>query len=813
MMDFSKNPCRAAQSTTPLMAQYWSLKNLHQDKLLLFQMGDFYEMFYEDARVGAKVLQVVLTTRNKKDPSPVPMCGVPVHSVGGAVQKLLNAGHRVALAAQVEAADKGSKVLVKREVVRVLSPGMVYDPQELEGGRGNYLCAFSDRDVAFLDFSTLEAFYYVLGTGVGELTHLLSHIRPCELVLRPQQMQGFKKHLKNKWQGAKDCTVSVLEDSTVVVGGTLRKEPRPLGSGEQSGATLRAYVGYMQGLEAARAVGEFKKRDQNFCMRLEPQVLRALEVFEVLGDTSTKGTGSVFDALNETRTAAGARVLKHWLSFPSMQVEVLRERHSRVGVLAQNFDGLKALRKAFSGMGDVARLLGKLRFNARMREVLGFKKSLQNAGECLDILSKTFQQPVGAAGCEDLLQFLQSALEDGAEPALHYAGDGLLGAPKCVGIKRGFSKELDACQLREQEICAELKAWEEKERAGTGFSKIKYNQVHGFFVELGKAAARKRELPQGYERRQTLAQVERFSNKELDAMGRRLLEVRARREELSHAVIRLLGQRIVEHSEALMNMAQCLAEWDVLAGFAYSARLWNYVKPELVQEHEALHLEAARHLVVERSLGASQVFVPNSCVLKAGESWLLTGPNMAGKSTFMRQVALCVLCAQVGAWVPAARARLPVFDAIFTRIGASDSLSEGKSTFMVEMSEVARVLSTGTRRSLVVLDEVGRGTSAGDGLCLAQAILEYCLKCLGARILFATHYAALSDLGTKWQGLCNKHMGVRRGAGGDLEFLYTLEDGVSESSYGIEVAAMAGLPKELLVRAQQLKSRFGNQVL
>lgn len=754
---------------TPLMQQYWDIKSQHTDKVVLFRMGDFYEMFHEDAEVAAPILNIALTQRNKKSNDSTKMCGVPHHSIAGPIAKLLAAGKKVAMADQIEdpATAKG---IVKRAVTRVLTPGMVYDPDTLDQLSANYLASYDNQQLAFVDITTGEAFCYEI-TDPIEREELLSMLAPAELVL-----PAARWHDRQKLNYHSSAVRSEFG------------EPK-------SGCMdlLREYIKHMQGEEVMKSIAEFEKRRRQSHMRLSATVIRHLELFE--GSYGDKA-GTLFNAVNRTQTSAGARLLKTWLSTPLLNVEELTQRQDEISMWTERSTELKRFRQTLGQLGDVERRLGKVHsttFNAR--DLVAIAQSILT-GEALSA-AHPFQAKTNLSGLIECARFARKILATLKDELPLLVKEGNL-------IRQGAHPELDELITLTQDSQKLLLELENREKQETGISslKVRYNSVFGFYIELTKSHAHK--APDHYRRKQTLANAERYTTDELDRLEEKVLSARSKRDQLEYEIFSGLRQEVISFAPVLLSLARIWTRWDVLSGLAWLAIERGYTRPSFSKEG-VLSLELCRHPVVEQTLGKG--FVPNTVRLVPGECILLTGPNMAGKSTLMRQVALNAILAQAGSFVPAEKAELPLFTEIFTRIGASDALNEGLSTFMVEMTETAEILKRVTPSSLVIMDEIGRGTSTYDGMSLAQAILEHLVGVKKPYLLFATHYHELTSLSSIHPHLHNKHMSVHE-KGGEILFLHTLQEGPASGSYGIHVAKLAGLPDKVTARAQNILSGF-----
>ncbi len=752
------------EKLTPLMQQYWDIKSQHQDKILLFRMGDFFEIFHQDAVMAAPILNITLTSRNKKNPEETKMCGVPYHSIAGPIAKLLAHGLKVAMCDQIED-PKHAKGIVKRAVTRVLTPGMVYDPETLDVLKANYMASFDKDAIAFVDVSTGEAFYYLLNAE-DERKHLLTLLKPAEIVV---------SHTDSMWVHAQfpDAHRTVFD----VV---------PEGPGPAAIRRLVKYIETLQGTEFVKSLKPFVKRSLSITLEVSETTLRHLEVFSTYkGDVK----GSLYMALNRCRTSSGARLLRSWLQFPLADKKSIDARLNRVESWIQRSDLLKKVREVLSQMGDIERRLGKIYLTTcNARDLQSLAASLEAGLQVERFAPETPADLLKVA--ENLVEKTRRILID--EPPLSVREGGL--------IKRGYSAELDELMSLSEDAQVLLLQLENREKEKTGINslKVRYNQVFGYYIEITKTHAAK--APKEYYRKQTLANAERFTTDELQKLEEKVLSARTRRSDVEYEVYAALREEFKNASQDLLALAFHWSEVDVIGSFAWLAIEQNYVRPVFGEHHEVI-LTQSRHPVIEQEV--KKTFVPNSLQLKQGDCILLTGPNMAGKSTLMRQVAVTSLMAQMGCFVPASSAKLPVFKRLLTRIGASDSLSEGLSTFMVEMKETAEILKNCDGETLVVLDEIGRGTSTYDGMCLAQAILEHLLTESRAYIFFATHYHELTALNQRFMQIHNAHMAIEE-KNGQIEFLHVLQEGPAVKSYGIHVAKLAGLPRTVTQRAAQL---------
>ena len=755
---------------TPLMKQYWDIKTLQQDKILLFRMGDFYELFYDDAVTASPILGITLTSRNKKSEDQTPMCGFPHHSVAGPINKLLAAGHKVAICDQIEdpALAKG---IVKRAVTRILTPGMVYDTETLDQTKAHYMTALDAERISFIDTTTGECFFFK-STTLTEKIKLLDILPVVEIIVQDKNESWIKE--------------AALSDRYVI---------SEFKSDGHSSERLFEYVQSLSHQELLKILRPFEEKEFQHRLQLSQTTLRHLEVF---ANYKGEAQGSLYHALNRTKTSAGARLLRQWISFPLRSKKQIETRYELVHQFRENMFELKKLREGLGGMGDIERRLGKItQPQCHGRDLTALADSI-DAGLAALKWCEVFY--TGANQVQ-----LQNAARISAEIKARITEDAPLSVRQGHIIKKEFSAELaELIELstNANNLVAALEK-SEKEKTGIGSLKIRYNNVFGYYIEI--THLHKDKIPAHYQRKQTLANAERFCTDELIELEKRVLSAQVKRFELEYSLFEELRKSVLEQAPLLLALAQACSELDVLSAFAWLSLEESYCRPQ-ISDVKKLKLENSRHPVVEQFVRGK--FVPNTIELSAEECLLLTGPNMAGKSTLMRQVALTVIMAQMGCYVPAANAELSLYDAVYTRIGASDQLSEGLSTFMVEMTETAQMLKSATRDSLLILDEVGRGTATFDGMCLAQAILEFILNNLKNHVFFATHYHELTELEKQFTQIKNAHMKVLDHKNGEIEFLHLLMSGPAGKSYGVKVAQLAGLPAEITQRAESLLTKL-----
>jgi len=790
-----------------MIKQYLQIKSQYPDSILFFRMGDFYEMFFEDAQIGSKELDIALTSRDKGQKDSVPLCGVPYFAAETYISKLLKKGYKVALCDQVED-PKLAKGIVKREVVRVFTPGLTTDAIHLGTGENNYLmglCAEGEVfGVAFLDISTGELKACQI-SGFDPFLNEALRNEPKEILLLKEFQEHpcferFKKVFENGLisilDNAKFDSLHTLNE--IQGGSTLQRAPLAALAAEM---VLRyAEENQKKPLSHIRPFSFYQVQD---FMVIDEVTKRNLELTQPLFERGQKG--SLFWVLDETMTAMGGRKLKQWLNYPLMDIGEIEGRLEGVSELKEKKIERKQLRESLKGIQDIERLTARIYLgHANARDLVGLKNSLKN----LPILKTTLQSFVAPMVKEvaseieefdDLSQLLEASIVE--NPPLTIKEGGI--------IKPNYDKELDGLRA----IGKEGKGWilqlEAKERKATGISslKVRYNQVFGYYIEVTKSNLHL--VPDHYIRKQTLVNAERFIIPELKEFEAKVLGAEEAICQLEYRLFEDIRKKVCDATPRLQKTASAIAIVDILASMADIADRYDYIRP-IVDEGDEIVIRDGRHPVLER-MGLSERFIPNDTEMNNQEHQILiiTGPNMAGKSTYLRQVALIVLMAQMGCFVPAKEARIGVVDRIFTRIGALDNIMRGQSTFMVEMMETARILSQATSRSLVVLDEIGRGTSTFDGLSIAWAVAEYLHdhSSFRPKTLFATHYHELTELVLTKERVKNYNMAVREW-GGEIIFLRKIVEGGTNRSYGIQVARLAGLPQKVIDRAKEILSNL-----
>jgi DNA mismatch repair protein MutS len=818
------------EATTPLMQQYQGIKSRYPHALLLFRLGDFYELFYEDAIIAARELQITLTSRNREKGQPIPMCGVPYHAADGYIARLIRAGFKIAICDQMELPGPGKKI-VRREVVRVITPGTATDGAVLEARENNFLAAVAkDAEgtlgMAYVDLSTGE-FQATEFSGAGAAEALrdeLQLLRPRETLLpRPQQLfetaktslldgTGGVESRLDEWIFQHDYAERILREQF----GVAELTGFGLDGHPQSMAAAGAIIHYLRenaargddahSVEALRHLDGVRYYEQQNALVLDPVSVRNLELINPIftEESGRVGPTTLIAALDVTVTGMGARLLRSWMMRPLIDPAAIEARLTAVAQLVQQTMVRGEIRKELKGILDLERITSRITLGlATPRELVALRKSLARLP-----LLKNFLTPPPVGGSEllrrifveiDELSDVRERLERGIsdEPPALTTTPGM--------IRNGFDGELDELRNLSQHSKEIIAATEERERKRTGIAslKIRFNSIFGYYIEISKVNLHL--APADYERKQTLVNAERFTSAELKEYERKILAADERIAEIENRLFVELRSGVAAHAVRLRVTASAIAQLDVLTSFAKLAAERGYCRPEFNAIGELLIVDG-RHPVIEELLRQrGERFVPNDLYLESQRQQLLliTGPNMGGKSTYLRQAALIVLMAQMGCFVPARQAKLPVTDRIFTRIGASDNLARGRSTFLVEMSEVAAILHHATPSSLVLLDEVGRGTSTFDGLSIAWAVVEHLQQHTGARTLFATHYHELTELADLLSAVKNVHVSVKE-TPNEIVFLRRVEPGSADRSYGIEVARLAGLPRSVIARAREV---------
>jgi len=823
------------EPSTPLMRQYSAIKRDHPSALLFFRLGDFYEMFFDDAVLAAKELQITLTSRNKEKGIAIPMCGVPYHAAEGYISKLIRKGYKVAICDQVED-PRLAKKLVRREVTRVVTPGTAAD-SSLSSEENNFLAAVvssGDRaGFAALDLSTGE-FRATEFSGEGAERRIqdeLQQLRPKEL-LYASSAPLFEKPANGgagvspvqagspvptpsatgstwaatpleDWIFSPDHAIPLLENHF----GVLSLEGFGLAGKPSAAAAAGAILYYVRStqrgtLDHVDRIGFYEKQN---CLVLDAVTVRNLELIEPLFAGTDAGL-TLFRSIDATVTPMGKRLLRAWMLRPALDASQIESRLDAVEEQTKQIIAREELRRALEGVLDLERLLSRVTLEtANPRDLLALAASLARIPAVRGALARLSSKRLASLhlGIDELAD-VRGRIESTIipEPPISLSDGGV--------VQPGADRELDDLRELSRNGKQFLAQMEQRERERTGITslKIRFNSVFGYYLEISKA--NQHLAPADYERRQTLVNAERFTTPELKQYESKILDAQEKIVEIERRIFAELRAAIAGEARRIRQTALALAEVDVLAAFAHLAVLRNYCRPQF-DESSDIEIVGGRHPVIEQQelsgydLSGKDRFVPNDLYLNSTTHTILvlTGPNMGGKSTYLRQAALVVILAQMGSFVPATKARLGIVDRVFTRIGASDNLARGRSTFMVEMTETAAILHTATPKSLILLDEVGRGTSTYDGLAIAWSAIEYLHARTRAKTLFATHYFELTELAEQLSGVKNYHVSVKE-TGTGIVFLRKVEPGAADRSYGIEVAKLAGLPDEVVRRAREV---------
>ncbi len=796
------------EPSTPLMRQYHAIKQQVPGALLMFRLGDFYELFYEDAVTAARELEITLTSRNKEKGQPIPMCGVPYHAAQGYVARLIQKGYRIAICDQMED-PRLAKKLVRREITRIVTPGTATDSALLNSRENNYLAALAQggarTGLAYVDVSTGE--FRATEAAFDEAQAAVEQLGAREvLVVEGAAGIACPRALRTEveaWTFSFDHAERTLREHFNL----LTLDGCGLAGRNLAVSAAGAILHYLK--DTQRAALNHLERPSYFersdAMVLDAVTVRNLELVEPIFTADADGTASTLvGVIDQTLTGMGGRLLRRRLLRPSIDRAEIEARLDAVEELVRATIPRTEVRKILGEIQDLERLLAKVTMgSAGPRELLALARSLAKApslkSAAAPVLSSRRMLEI-RDGLDDVAEVrdrVLAAVSD--EPPVNLADGGT--------IRDGFHAELDQLRDIRQHSREYIAAIETRERARTGIQslKVRFNNIFGYYIEISKA--NQHLAPADYERKQTLVNAERFTTPELKELERKILEAEEKILELERGIFAELRAFAASHAERIRASAQAVGELDVVTALAHMAAGNRYTRPRFSDSGEMKIVEG-RHPVVERLTEREAVrFIPNDLFLDAESSFiaLITGPNMGGKSTYLRQAALIVILAQMGSFVPAGSAELPVIDRVFTRIGASDNLARGRSTFMVEMTETAVILNTATANSLVVLDEIGRGTATYDGLALAWSVIEHIHERIRARTLFATHYHELTELAEQLEGVRNLHVSVRE-SGEQIVFLRKVEPGSADRSYGIEVARLAGLPAGVIERARDILS-------
>lgn len=784
------------EKLSPGMQQYLDIKKDYPDAFLLFRMGDFYELFYEDAINAAQILEIALTSRNKNSENPIPMAGVPYHSVQQYIDVLIESGYKVAIAEQVEDPKKAVGV-VKREVVQVITPGTVVDSSKPDS-QNNFLVALDKLEnlygLAYMDLVTGE-FQVTSLSDFNIVCGEIRNLRAREVVLGYELPESEHQVLANQMNLLLSQVGTAFEDVQLLGDELSRLEHQVAGK-------LLEYVHQTQLRELShlKRVHHYEIKD---FLQMDYATMASLDLTE--NARTGKKHGSLYWLMDETKTAMGTRLLRRWIQQPLIDKERILKRQDVVQVFLDYFFERSDLADSLKGVYDIERLASRVSFGkTNPKDLLQLAATLSNVPQIKGILQGIDHPVLGQLienldDIPELANLIQSAISPDAPNVIT---EGNI-------IQTGFDETLDKYRVVMRDGTSWIADIEAKERAASGINnlKIDYNKKDGYYFHVTNSQLE--HVPSHFFRKATLKNSERFGTEELARIEGEMLEAREKSANLEYEIFMRIREEAGKYIKRLQSLAQTLATIDVLQSFAAVAEKQRFVRPEFI-ERSSIEIDKGRHAVVEKVMGA-QTYIPNSISMDENVNvQLITGPNMSGKSTYMRQLAIIVIMAQMGSYVSAESAQLPIFDAIFTRIGAADDLVSGQSTFMVEMMEANHAISQATEHSLILFDELGRGTATYDGMALAQAIIEYIHNRTGAKTLFATHYHELTDLSTSLTQLENVHVATLE-KDGQVTFLHKIEAGPADKSYGIHVAKIAGLPNDLLMRADQILTRLEEQ--
>ncbi len=796
---------------SPMMKQYFKIKEQNKDSILFFRLGDFYEMFYDDAKIASKELELTLTGRDCGQEERAPMCGVPFHSCESYIARLVAKGYKVAICEQTEDPAK-AKGLVKRDIIRVITPGTVMEQSMLDEGINNYICCLYSKDkklgICFCDISTGELYAtQVEGKGFyNTLTSQLSAYNPREILIGGDivNIKDLPSFIKTKLSAG----VEMLEDEKFdynlcleVAKAQFGDEATEVESKTSLISSIGALINYLKDTQKSglERISHIELYSEAQYMRLDFNTQRNLELTQTM--LSKEKRGSLLWVIDKTKTAMGKRLIRSWLEHPLMNIASINNRQSAVEELVNDNMLRLDITEEISGIFDIERLMTKIVYgsaNARdLRSLCSTVESLPKISELIELCSASYLKYIykNIDTLDDIYSLIDSAIVE--EPPFTVREGGM--------IKQGYNSELDTVTSdmnNSKSILAQIEA-EQREKTGIPKLKVGYNRVFGYYIEVSNSY--KSQVPDTYIRKQTLTNCERYITQDLKDVESRILGAKDRSVAMEFSIFEDVRLKIADNLERIQNTAKAIATLDVLTSLANVASDNRYIRP-YVNQSSVISIKDSRHPVVEALLKDSP-FVPNDVFLDSNSDRvaIITGPNMAGKSTYMRQIALIVLMAQMGSFVPASSAEIGIVDSIFTRVGASDDLASGQSTFMVEMSEVANIVKTATPKSLLILDEIGRGTSTFDGMSIARAVLEFCAdkKKLGAKTLFATHYHELTVMEDLLDGVKNYSIAVKK-RGDDITFLRRIIRGGADDSYGIEVAKLAGVPQAIINRAKDI---------
>lgn len=792
---------------TPLMGQYKAIKSEYQDSILFFRLGDFYEMFFDDAVVASKELGLTLTSRNKEKDCEVPLAGIPYHSVASYIAKLVNKGYKIAICEQVED-PKSAKGIVKREVTRVITPGTVIDTEFLDEKSNNYLMGIKIIEnkgaIAYIDITTGEFKTSEIDGEdiVFKMLGEINKVAPREIILDEKTYENYESELKSHNSMSEIKFTKVIEtkkpqeylqkyfDVISLEGYGLKDKKYAI----SISATMLDYVLDLQKgkelpIQKIEYVNEAEVMDLNIITQ------RNLDIIDNYRDKS--GTGTLLWVMDECKTSMGSRLLKKFIKNPILNIDEIKKRQRDTGFFIENVLLREEIRERLKDIYDIERIIGKLILETENgRDLIALKTSIKSSLEILKLLKGNDIFSIEPKILIDIYNKIEEVIVD--EPPFSIREGGI--------IKSGYNEELDELHNISRDGKDYILAIETRERERTGIKglKIKFNKVFGYFIEVTKANSDL--VPAEYIRKQTLANAERYIVPDLKEYEEKVLNAKEKIQNLEYYLFKNLSSEIKKYKDILQELAYKIAYLDVITDFAHIAIKNSYIQPE-VNDGDDIEIIAGRHPIVEKLIPSGK-FVKNNIVFDdKREIIILTGPNMSGKSTYMKQTALIIIMAHIGSYVPANYAKIGLVDKIFTRVGASDDLISGQSTFMLEMSEVANIVNNATNKSFIILDEIGRGTSTFDGISIATAITEYIHENIGAKTIFATHYHELTQLEDRLDKAENFRIEVQE-SGKEIIFLREIVKGGADKSYGIEVARLAGLPKQILERSKSILKKL-----
>ncbi|MEE6449044.1 DNA mismatch repair protein MutS [Gottfriedia acidiceleris] len=781
---------------TPMIEQYLNIKKNYQDAFLFFRLGDFYEMFFEDAIKASQVLEITLTGRAGGTDERIPMCGVPFHSAAGYIEQLVEKGYKVAICEQVEDPTV-AKGVVRREVVQLITPGTQMEGRSIDEKQNHYISTLSEVTpssyaLAWIDLTTGEGNALLLSGSIEEAVLKIAATGTKEVVVN----EDFSSKAIQTLEKSFSITVSFEENDRLSEEFTSVVKSIDKTSLKTTAARLLNYLSRTQKRTLSH-LQEIVVIHQHDFLNMDMYSMRNLELVET--QRSKNKQGSLNWLLDETKTAMGGRLLKKWIQRPLVSTKQIEQRLTIVELLMENYFIREDLKELLKDVYDLERLAGKVSFgNVNARDLLQLKRSLQTVPSIIHALKSIHHETIDELihqidPCEELQMLLENAIIEDAPLSIK---EGNI-------IKDGFHKTLDEYRFVSKNGKNWLMELEQREREITGIKSLKigYNRIFGYFIEVTRSNIS--QIPDGrYERKQTLANAERFITEELKEKETMILEAEEKMIGLEYELFISIREQVKQYLSRLQTLGQVISQIDVLQSFSVVSEKNGYVRPVFTEKREYV-VKNGRHPVVEKVLLGSE-YIPNDTNLDVDtHQFLITGPNMAGKSTYMKQVALISILAQIGCYVPAEYAKLPIFDQIFTRIGAADDLISGQSTFMVEMLEANYAITNATEKSLILFDEIGRGTSTYDGMALAQAMIEYIHDHIGAKTLFSTHYHELTVLANQLKFLKNIHVAAKE-QDGKVLFLHKIFEGAADQSYGIHVAELANLPKDVITRAKEL---------